>query len=62
MRRQKHQAAKRKAFQGMSAVQCFDPDKVSYPSLWRARGAARAQGMRAYPCGDHYHLTSKKAV
>jgi hypothetical protein len=56
---------KRKAFGSMRLAGCVEPNKVRYDKLGAAvREAARrlqANGamLRPYPCGRHYHLTSR---
>lgn len=57
-RAQQRRIALRKAFKGVRSVKCYEPGKVRITSLGRARASARAQGLREYPCGNHYHLTS----
>lgn len=52
----------RKAMRSMPPLSCPEPDKQKYPRLHDARVAAERQPdkrLRPYPCGRHYHLTSK---
>lgn len=58
-RARQRRVALRKAFQSMPKVQCYNPEKVRYTTLREARASGKAQGLREYRCGDHYHLTSK---
>lgn len=57
--------ARRKALGPVRLAGCFEPDKVRYRTLGAAvREAARlmqdeGRQLRPYPCGRHYHLTSR---
>jgi len=58
-------AARRKALGSVRVAGCVEPDKRRYRTLGLAVSAAarRLQDdgavLRPYPCGRHYHLTSR---
>lgn len=64
-RAQARQRAVRKAMGSVRRAGCLTPDKVRYRTLGEAvRTSARlladeGQTLHPYPCGRHYHLTSK---
>jgi hypothetical protein len=46
----------------IKAATCPEPDKVRFDRLSHARALAKdkpERRLRPYPCGDHYHLTSR---
>lgn len=57
--------ARRKALGSVNLAGCLTPDKVRYRTLGEAiRVAARllqeeGRVTKPYPCGRHYHLTSR---
>ena len=54
------------ALRDMPRAMCARPDKVRYRSVKAAQTAAERLWLtdkrivRPYPCGDHYHLTSRR--
>ena len=53
------------ALKDLPRATCFNPEKVKYRSLKTAESAAEKQWitdrrlLKPYPCGSHYHLTSR---
>ncbi|MDO2394503.1 hypothetical protein QRB38_11870 [Mycobacterium avium subsp. hominissuis] len=60
------QVALSDALRDLPRAKCLRPDKVRYRSIKAADTAAEKQWLAArrvlypYPCGDHYHLTSRR--
>jgi len=58
-------AKKRKAFDSLRMAKCPEPDKVPYRKADHAQrvairlGKEEGRQLRVYPCGRHYHLTSR---
>lgn len=45
--------------QPLRAARCLNPDKRRFYTLEKAREVAAKWNQHVYPCGNHWHLTTR---